>query len=109
MAVTALDPATALVVIDLQNGVVALPGDPHPTAEVVARTTELANAFRDRELPVVLVRVTVAEDGADAVPGRTEAPSARGAKRPDGWDQIVADLAGDPRDIVVTKRNWSAF
>jgi len=109
MPVTALDPTSALVVIDLQNGVVALPGTPHPTTEVVARTAELAGAFRDRGLPVVLVRVSFAKDGADLIPGRTEAASPRGAQRPEGWDQIVDVLAGDPRDIVVTKRNWSAF
>jgi nicotinamidase-related amidase len=108
MAVSTLDPTTALVVIDLQKGVVALPGTPHATPDVVARTAELAAAFRERGLPVVLVRVSFAEDGGDVVPGRTQAPPRTGS-RPKGWDEIVEDLAGDPRDIVVTKRNWSAF
>ena len=57
--------------------------------------------------PVVLVRVTAAADGADAVPGRTEAPPV--AQPPEGWDVIVDDLAGHPEDIIVTKRNWGAF
>ncbi|MFE7173157.1 hydrolase [Streptomyces sp. NPDC057616] len=108
MTVTALDPRTALVVIDLQRGIVAAPAQPYTTTEVVTRSAELADAFRARDLPVVLVRVSFAEDGADAVPGRSEA-SRPGGTRPDGWDVIVGELAGHPGDITVTKRNWGAF
>ncbi|MFJ6070484.1 hydrolase [Streptomyces sp. NPDC093065] len=108
MTVTALDPRTALVVIDLQAGIVAAPTEPHSGAEVVARSAELAEAFRARDLPVVLVRVSFAADGADAVPGRTEARGA-GGPRPEGWDVVVGELTGHPGDITVTKRNWGAF
>ncbi|MEU9592765.1 hydrolase [Streptomyces sp. NPDC048219] len=108
MAVTALDPRTALVVIDLQAGIVAAPTRPHDAADVVARSVELADAFRARDLPVVLVRVSFAADGADAVPGRTDAGAA-GGTRPEGWDVLVDELAGHPGDITVTKRNWGAF
>lgn len=108
MSVTTLDPATALVVIDLQNGVMGAPGTPYSTADVLERTVRLADAFRARNLPVVLVRVTHAADDADAAPGRTDTPR-RAAARPEGWDRIVDALAGHPGDIVVTKRNWSAF
>ncbi|WP_214414121.1 isochorismatase family protein [Sphaerisporangium fuscum] len=108
MAVTTLDPRSALVVIDLQNGVLAASGSPHPTSEVLTRTVELAEAFRARELPVVLVRVTFAPDGSDAPPGRSEVSRPAGA-RPAGWDELAGELAGHPEDIVVTKRNWSAF
>ncbi|MFF8594700.1 hydrolase [Streptomyces sp. NPDC015220] len=109
MALTTLDPRTALVVIDLQAGIVSGPTAPHPSAEVVARTVELAEAFRARELPVVLVRVSFAADFADAVPGRTEAARSGGGGRPEGWDVIVPELAGRPGDITVTKHNWGAF
>ncbi|MEV4760108.1 hydrolase [Micromonospora sp. NPDC049559] len=108
MPITTLDPRTALVVIDLQNGILAAPGTPYPTADVLARTVRLADAFRGHGLPVVLVRVTGAPDGADAVPGRTEASRPSGA-RPAGWDRLADELAGHPEDILVTKRNWSAF
>lgn len=109
MAVTTLDPRTALVVIDLQGGIVGAPTQPYSGPEVVARTVELADAFRAADLPVVLVRVTFAADGADAVPGRTEQQRAGGGARPEGWDVIVDDLAGHPGDIHVIKRNWGAF
>jgi hypothetical protein len=44
MAVTTLDPKTALIVIDLQNGIVALP-TVHPAGEVVKYASALADAF----------------------------------------------------------------
>ena len=109
MALTTLDPRTALVVIDLQGGIVGAPTQPYSGPEVVARTVELAGAFRAADLPVVLVRVTFAADGADAVPGRNEQQRPGGGARPEGWDVIVDELAGHPGDIHVTKRNWGAF
>ncbi|MGQ4419195.1 isochorismatase family protein [Streptomyces sp. SAS_269] len=108
MSVTTLDPRTAFVAIDLQNGIVGMPSQPHAPADVVSRAAGLAGAFRDRGLPVVLVRVSFAPDWADAVPGRTER-QARGLAFPEGWDVVVDELAGHPGDIRVTKHNWSAF
>ncbi|WP_326788056.1 hydrolase [Streptomyces sp. NBC_00151] len=109
MAVTTLDPRTALVLIDLQHGIVGNPGlAPHAAADVVERSVRLADAFRGHGLPVVLVRVTAAADGADAVPGRIDGQGP-GRSFPEGWDVIVDDLAGHPEDITVTKRNWGAF
>ncbi|MGW3100122.1 hydrolase [Streptomyces sp. NPDC001102] len=108
MTVTALDPRTALVVIDLQTGIVGAPTQPYTGAEVVTRSARLADAFRAHGLPVVLVRVSFAADGADAVPGRTETPRPGGAL-PEGWDRIVGELSGHDGDITVTKHNWGAF
>ena len=108
MALTTLDPCTALIVIDLHGGVVGAT-QPYSGPEVVARTVGLAEAFRAAGLPVVLVRVSFADDGADAVPGRTERQRAGGGARPEGWDVVVDELAGHPGDIHVVKRNWGAF
>ncbi|MGP3770560.1 hydrolase [Streptomyces sp. SDT5-1] len=108
MPLTTLDPRTALVVVDLQKGLMGVSGAPHPVSDVVDRSARLADAFRAAGLPVVLVRVTFAADGSDAVPGRTETPGS-GRAMPEGWDEITDALAGHPQDITVTKRNWSAF
>ncbi|MET7287935.1 hydrolase [Streptomyces sp. NPDC005573] len=108
MSVSTLDPRTALVVIDLQQGIVGMPTQPYTGPEVVSRSTELADAFRAAGLPVVLVRVSFAADGGDTLPGRTER-QARGLSFPEGWDVIVGELSGNPGDIEVTKHNWSAF
>ncbi|MGW7684672.1 isochorismatase family protein [Kribbella sp. NPDC054772] len=110
MSVTTLDPKTALVVIDLQNGVATIPGEPHATSDVISKNVELADAFRKHNLPVVLVRVSFAADGGDRLTGRTERPArSAGGTMPPGADQIVDQLAGNADDIIVTKRNWGAF
>ena len=108
MTVTTLDPKTALVVIDLQAGVVAAPVEPHAAVDVIARTVELADAFREHRLPVVLVRVTGQADGSDQTPGRVDGGPRPPLQRPEGWDQLAPELVSEG-DIIVTKRNWGAF
>lgn len=95
-----LDPLPALVVIDLQKGIVAMP-TVHPAEEVVARAAALAAAFRRRGLPVVLVNV------AGGAPGRNEQPMS--GSLPAGWTELVAELAPAPSDHCVTKKTWGAF
>ena len=63
MSELALDPkTTALVVIDLQRGIVARQTAPHAAADVVARSAKLADAFRDAGATVVLVNVARSEE-----------------------------------------------
>ncbi|MDQ0008706.1 nicotinamidase-related amidase [Luteibacter jiangsuensis] len=101
MAVTTLDPNVALIVIDLQKGIVALP-TAHPVNGVVERAAALADTFRARDLPVVLVNV------AGAAPGRTEQPR-RLRDLPADWTEIVPELKRQPQDHVVTKHTPGAF
>ena len=101
MAVTTLDPKTALVVIDLQKGIVAYP-TVHPIGEVVKQARSLADAFRHRGLPVVLVNV------AGGAPGRTERPR-NSESFPAGWTDLIPEIDRQPSDVVVTKRTWGAF
>ena len=101
MAVTRLDPGTALVVIDLQKGLMSYPTI-HPVSDIVAKSKKLADAFRERGLPVVLVNVT------GGAPGRTEQQRPAG-ERPPEWAELIPDLGAQPDDIRVTKRSWGAF
>ncbi|MFF3645182.1 isochorismatase family protein [Streptomyces sp. NPDC002564] len=101
MTATVIDPNTALVVVDLQKGITGLP-TAHPSAPIVERSAALAAAFRERGLPVVLVRVT------GGAPGRTEGP-ARGGDVPSDWADLVPELGRTDTDIVVTKQQWGAF
>jgi nicotinamidase-related amidase len=100
-----LDPATALVLIDLQRGVTAMP-TVHPADEVVERAARLAAAFRTRRLPVIAVRVAFSPDGGDAPRTRTAAGRRAVAAGPD-WAELRPEL-GDA-DLVITKRGWNAF
>ncbi|HEY2257860.1 MAG TPA: isochorismatase family protein [Variovorax sp.] len=101
MPFATLDPVTALVVIDLQKGIVGLP-TAHPAADIVDRASQLARAFREHGRPVVLVNV------AGVAPGRTDAPGRSGALPPD-WSQLVPELDAQASDQRVTKMQWGAF
>lgn len=101
MSVSTLDPKAALIVIDLQKGIVSLPVA-HPINGVIERACALADAFRAHGLPVVLVNV---DAGA---PGRTEQAPTRTA-HPAGWSELIPELNRQASDHTVTKRTWGAF
>ena len=101
MPLTTLDSKTALIVVDLQKGTINLPLI-HPVAGVIERTRALLDAFRERDLPVVLVNV------AGGAPGRTEHPP-RLSTFPEGFSDLIPELDRKASDIVVTKRTWGAF
>ncbi len=100
MPVTALDPVSALIIIDLQKGIVGMP-TVHPAADIVAHAARLARAFRAAKLPVVLVNV------AGRPSGRTEAKM-NFQPAPD-WAELVPELDRQPDDYTVTKLQTGAF
>ncbi|HVB97891.1 MAG TPA: hydrolase [Candidatus Dormibacteraeota bacterium] len=103
-----IDPSkTALVVIDLQKGIVGLAG-PDVARPVVANAAKLAQAFREKQMPVFLVRVTPSPDGKDALKPVLDGPPLNMPRGPD-WAEIVPELGPGPNDFVITKRQWSAF
>ena len=106
MPATALDPKTALVVIDLQKGLSAYPVV-HPMAGVVANARRLADAFRAADLPVVLVTVAFSPDGRDALQPRAEVK--RTLAMPPGFSDVVPELEGGAEDLRITKRQPNAF
>jgi nicotinamidase-related amidase len=102
MPLTTLDPNTALIVIDLQKGIVS--GNfIHPIADIVDRTRALIDVFRAKNLPVVLVNV------AGRAPGRTEQGPRTSQTFAEGWADLLPQLDRQPSDIAVTKRGWGAF
>jgi nicotinamidase-related amidase len=102
-----LDPkSTALVLIDLQKGVLAMPVAPHAAAEVYERSLRLAERFHAVKAPVVWVRVSFASDLADAPLLPVDQPN-NYAALPPGWDEFPRPL--HPSDLTVTKRHWGAF
>lgn len=104
-----LDPKRlALVVIDLQKGIVNIPSEPHGSGKVVANAVRIADACRARGAYVVLVHVGPSSDGKDALHPVTDPQPARAAPTP-GWDEIVHELGPKPGDHVVRKRQWGAF
>jgi nicotinamidase-related amidase len=90
MLATSLDPRTALVLIDLQNGILAM-----PTVTARGRDPQAGRPARP------------GFPGQGAAghlrPGRTEpAP-------PAAFSELPAELGVQDGDIVITKRHWGAF
>lgn len=105
-----LEPSrTALIVVDLQRGIVGGSLAPHPASTVVAHAARLADVCRAVGAFVVLVHVGPSADGRDALRPLTDDPSTARPTPPPGWDEIVPELGPQPGDHVVRKRQWGAF
>lgn len=98
---------TALVLIDLQEGILPFAGGPYQAEEVVTRAARLAEKFRTANAAVVLVRVGWSKDFGDA-PKQPVDNSHNGALPENWWDYPVA-LNQHESDIEVTKHQWGAF
>jgi nicotinamidase-related amidase len=101
MPLTKLDSSSALVVIDLQKGIVGMP-TVHPAGEIIGNSARLARVFREKGLPVVLVHVT------GMIPRRTEAAFPKFTP-PADWAEFVPELEQQADDCVVAKKTWGAF
>ena len=103
--ITELDKNTALVLIDLQNSVLSVQTKPHSVEDVLKNVNELIEAFRKKQLPVVLINVK---------PAGTWMQSRKEAKMPPFPDdenayQISDKVNADKNDIYITKHTWNAF
>jgi nicotinamidase-related amidase len=102
----ALDPrTTALVLIDLQNGVLSRPLAPVSADELLERGKALAEKFRAAGAPVVLVNAKPPLDGPER---QVDEPSALPKVLPSGFADLLPGLA-EPGDILITKSTWGAF
>lgn len=104
-----MDPkTTALILIDLERGIVARELAPHAAKDVVARCAQLATAVRSAGGTVVYVHVLLHEmahlpaDSPMMPPGMPPPPAAASELVPEAGYK-----AGE--DILITKRQWGAF
>ena len=100
---------TALIVIDPQNWTLGMPLAPHPAQDVVANVALLAGAIRPAGC-VILTRAAFSAGYADAL----KTPVDLSLVLPEGGIPAAAlafhstvEAAGV--DVVITKRQWSAF
>ncbi len=102
-----LDPATtALVLIDLQRGIVSRETAPRSAMDVVQTGSRLATAFRKHGATVVYVHV----DLANFLDLATDAPrSAANGPPPASASELVPEAGYEKGDLLVTKRHWGAF
>ncbi|GAA4726002.1 isochorismatase family protein [Brevibacillus fulvus] len=95
---------TALVLIDLQKGIV----NPFGGQEIVAKAVKLVERFRQNNSFIAFVKVDF-HDGKDALKPLTDQQPAAAGARPVDWAEFVPELGVDEADYVVTKRQWGAF
>jgi nicotinamidase-related amidase len=104
------DPArTALVIIDLQKGITRFEGVPNSTPGVIANCVSLLTAAREVGVQPVLVHVSFAPNGADALHVASDEPMRAGGQMPPDWSDLIPELNQQPDDIVILKRQWGAF
>ncbi len=101
MPLTTIDPRSALILVDLQKGLLGFP-TLVPLGQIVQQARTLAEAFRERGLPVILVNVV------GRAPGRTEQSRPHG-DFPSDFAEFIPELGQQPSDHIVTKRTWGAF
>ncbi len=104
--ITVLDKNTALVLIDLQNMVVANTATAQPVENILANANKLIDAFRNKDLPIVLVNVNPKN--------ATWMKSRKDVKMPSFPDdenlfRITDKLHKKDSDIYITKHTWNAF
>lgn len=104
-----LDPAkTALVIIDLQKGIVGMPGAaPHSAADVMQRSARLAKHLREKGGTVVYVRVNMSDFLQLPVDTPMRPPNA--LTPPASASELAPEAGFQDGDILITKRHWGAF
>jgi nicotinamidase-related amidase len=99
---------TALVIIDLQRGIVSQPTAPHLAQDVIARCRQLLAAARLAGVLPVLVHVGGAPDYADRLRQSADWPTPA-RQRPADWSDFVPEISPQEGDVVIFKRQWGAF
>ncbi len=96
---------TALVLIDLQNGILAMDTAPYPTADVLEKGKALAARFRDAGAAVVLVNVDFGPGMGNAPRNATDAGLSPATCPPHGrrWPMALR-----PRPIFSSPRRSGA-
>jgi nicotinamidase-related amidase len=104
--ITALDKNTALVLIDLQNMVVANAAAAHPVEDILEKANKLIDTFRNKNLPIVFVNVKP----KDAVWMKSRKEISMPAMPDDeNLFKITDKLHKIDSDIYITKHTWNAF
>jgi nicotinamidase-related amidase len=103
-----LNPSTsALVLIDLQQGIVSRALEPYTAEQVIANCSILSRQFHDRNALVVYVRVDLANFIQLDVDTPSRAPDA--PIPPAAASELVRNIGYEPGDLIITKYHWSAF
>ncbi len=105
-----LSKRSALIVIDLQEGILDPEPAPYGKVQVVERSVALARAFAKAEMPIVLTTTDFAPGYADAPKGAADEPWTLPAEGlPAGFAKLVPEVDALPAAVRIVKRQMSAF
>lgn len=105
-----LSNATALIIIDLQHGVLDPEPAPFGKAQVVERSVALGEAFASAGMPIVLTATDFAPGYVDAPKGITDTPWRLPADGlPADFARLVPEVDALPAVTRIVKRQMSAF
>ncbi|MEO8621342.1 MAG: isochorismatase family protein [bacterium] len=99
---------TALVLIDLQLGIIAGATAPYASSVIVDRAARLATACRERGVTVVLVHVDPGPNGMLFPHPEVDQPRPPTQFTPE-WIEFAPALGRQPSDVVITKHQPNAF
>jgi len=114
--ITTIDKQTALVLIDLQKGLVKMK-TVHPVKKILVKASMLVDVFRNANLPIVVVHV----NPFDAAWTKTRVEVTNMPQNPVmkkiakmampmmGFTDIVSEIEVQPEDILIEKKTWNAF
>lgn len=109
MSLIQLDSTAALIVIDLQKGIIGREFAPYSGVQVADTVKKLAECFRRAGASVILVNVEFSKDLKDVLRHEVDMPPAiPPGGYPEDFSELINGLAM-PGDILITKRQWSAF
>jgi nicotinamidase-related amidase len=106
-----LDPAaTALVLIDLQKGILGRQLTPHSSALVIENAAAIGRRFVEVRATIMLVNVSFASNSADRLTQAVDSPmpAPPGGLPPD-FAEFVPEIGSLPASVTITKRQWGAF
>ncbi len=100
---------TALVIVDLQHGMLALPLTPYDDTTIVQRCMALGQAAA-AQATIVLTSTNYSGGYADRQNQPADLPMKLPAEGlPDDWAKLVPEVLALPARIHITKRQQSAF
>lgn len=100
---------TALLLIDLQNGIVSQKTEPESALYILKYCKTLARKFRESKSSVIVINVDFGKDGKLYPKGEVSGALIKhDMVISENWSQVVEGLIVKD-DITITKHQWGAF
>lgn len=101
---------TALVVIDLQKGIMSAPRAPYTSDSVLEKNVAIGRRIKEGGGTLVLVHVGFSNPPGDRLVQPVDEPTPTPAGgMPADWAELHPDVVALGADVIIKKRQWGAF